>query len=61
MPMLPQNRIESLQEKRAVIASLVEKEEHATAIDTIRLRQLKKQKLQLKEIIGGIREDNVAR
>ena len=56
-----QKRIESLQEKRAYIASLVDKEEHAVAINSIRLRQLKKEKLELKEIINGIREDYAAR
>ena len=59
--MLTQKRIDSLQQKRAYLASLVEKEEHAVAIDTIRLRQLKKEKLEIKEIISGIRADNAAR
>lgn len=56
--MLSQKRLETLQSKRAFLAKKIDKEERSASIDTTMLRHLKKQKLELKEIIVGIREDS---
>lgn len=55
--MLSQKRIESLQSKKALIANRIEQEERSPSIDTTSLRHLKKQKLELTEILNGIRRD----
>lgn len=55
--MLSEKRIESLQSKKAIIARRIEQEERSPSTDTTSLRQLKKQKLELSEIINGIRHD----
>lgn len=57
--MLPQKRLEALQSKCALLAKHIDKEELSVSVDTMLLRQLKKQKLELKEIIVGIRKDKV--
>ena len=56
--MLSQKRIESLQNKKALLAHRIEQEERAASIDTTSLRHLKKQKLELSEILQGIRRDS---
>lgn len=56
--MIPQKRIESLQSKKALIARRIEEEERSPSVDQTSLRHLKKQKLELSELINGIREDN---
>lgn len=56
--MLPQERLQSLQRKRLIIASQIEEEEKSPSVDPTLLRHLKKQKLELKDIIAGIREDD---
>jgi hypothetical protein len=58
--MLPQKRLEALQSKRALIAKQIDKEESSSSVDPTLIRHLKKQKLELKEIITGIRKDIVA-
>ncbi len=55
--MLAQQRLESLQHKSALIAQRIEKEERAPAFDPIKLRDLKKQKLHIKEVIAGISKE----
>ena len=55
--MLPQKRIKSLEDKKAILARQIEDEERSPSVDTTILRHLKKQKLELNEIIQGIRED----
>lgn len=55
--MLPQKRLESLQNKSALIARRVEEEERSPSPDPTILRHLKKQKLELKEIMAGLREE----
>lgn len=55
--MLPQKRLQSLQSKRAMLAKKIEEEERSPSVDTTVLRHLKKQKLELKEIITGVRAD----
>ncbi len=56
--MIPEKRLQSLQSKSALIARRVEEEERSPSTDPTILRHLKKQKLELKEIIAGIRADN---
>lgn len=56
--MLSQKRLESLQSKRAMLARQIDKEERSVSADTTLLRHLKKQKLEIKEILDGIREDS---
>lgn len=56
--MLSQERLHSLQRKRAVIARQIEDQEKSPAVDPTLLRHLKKQKLELKDIIAGIRRDD---
>lgn len=56
--MIPENRLMSLKNKSALIAQRVEKEEKSPYPNLQALQQLKKQKLELKEIIAGIRQDS---
>lgn len=55
--MLPQERLHSLQRKRSVIAHQIEEEEKSPSMDPTLLRHLKKQKLELRDIIAGIKND----
>ena len=55
--MIPHKRLESLQSKKAFIARRIEEEERSPSADQTSLRHLKKQKLELTEIIAGIRGD----
>jgi len=55
--MLSQERLHSLQRKRAVIAQQIEEEAKSPSTDQTLLQHLKKQKLELKDIIVGIRSD----
>lgn len=59
--MLPQKRLESLQKKSALIAQRIEQQERNPSFDTTTLRQLKKQKLEIKQVIEGIAEENSPR
>jgi len=56
--MLPQKRLHALQNKKALLANQIEQEERSPSLDSTLLRHLKKQKLELSEIIQGIRKDN---
>lgn len=56
--MLAQKRLQSLQSKKELLASRIEQAERAPSIDATTLRQLKKQKLELQDIIQGIRADS---
>ena len=55
--MLSQKRLESLQSKSALLARRIEQEERSPSVDPTVLRHLKKQKLQLKDVILGIAKD----
>lgn len=55
--MIPQQRLEALQKKKNILNQLIEKEENLPSTDTTILRHMKKQKLKIKEIIQGVRED----
>ena len=58
--MIPQKRLESLQNRKSIIASRIEEEERSPSVDPTTLRHLKKQKLELTEIIRGVRNDGDA-
>jgi len=47
-----ETHVEALCKKHATIDEIIEQEEHRPAPDTIRLMNLKKQKLRLKEELG---------
>lgn len=49
-------RINALQEKHAILSSRIEEAQHSLSTTDFYLRQLKKQKLILKEEIEGIRK-----
>lgn len=55
--MLPEKRLQSLTNRKAIIAKSIEDAERSPASDATVLRHLKKQKLEIREIIAGIRED----
>jgi len=56
--MLSQQRVQSLQNKKALLDQRIEQAERAPAVDTTILRHMKKQKLEVKEILSGIRHDH---
>jgi hypothetical protein len=56
--MLSQKRLQSLQNKSALLAQRIEEVERSPSVDTTMVRHLKKQKLELKEIIEGLRQDS---
>ena len=56
--MLAQKRLQSLQSKKALLAQRIEQAERTPSIDATTLRHLKKQKLELQDIIQGIRADS---
>lgn len=55
--MLPQERLEALQRKHSMLSSLIEREEILPAANEAYVRQLKRQKLMIKDILEGIRHD----
>lgn len=55
--MLSQKRLKTLQEKKDKLASQIASEEKCPSVDTVLLRKLKKEKLQLSEVIQGIRQE----
>lgn len=55
--MMPQERLESLQRKHSMLAALIEREEHQASSDDEYIRKLKRQKLIIKDILEGVRED----
>ena len=57
--MLSQKRLVALKSKSELIAQRIEEASKSPSIDTTTLRHLKKQKLELKEIIAGIRKDEI--
>jgi hypothetical protein len=56
--MLPQKRLQSLQNKKAIIVRSIEDAERSPYQDATILRHLKKQKLEISELISGIRSDD---
>lgn len=55
--MLPRERTEALQRKHSALSSLIEREEASPAADENYLRQLKQQKLMIKDVLAGVRDD----
>ena len=55
--MLPQKRLESLQSKKAILAKRIEDAEKRPSMDSYTLRDLKRQKLELNDVIQEIRAD----
>ena len=55
--MMPQERLESLQRKHSMLDAMIEKEEHQAAVDDEYIRKLKRQKLIIKDILEGVRDD----
>lgn len=56
--MLPTQRLQSLQTKKAMIDKSILEAEKSPSTDATILRQMKKQKLEIKETIAGVRADN---
>lgn len=56
--MLPQQRLQSLQSKKALIEKSIMEAERKPSVDATFLRTMKKQKLEIKEIIDGVRSDH---
>ena len=55
--MLSQKRLETLQKKKDKIASQIDRQEKRSFVDATYLRQLKKEKLQITEVMHGIRQE----
>lgn len=55
--MLPQERLDALQRKHSMLSALIEREEHLPSANDSYIRQLKRQKLMIKDILAGIRDD----
>jgi hypothetical protein len=51
--MMDHGHIESLENKHAVLAAKVDEEEHRRHPDELKLHQLKKEKLRLKDVLTG--------
>jgi len=55
--MLPQERFESLQRKHAMLSALIEREETLPSANETYVSHLKRQKLMIKDVLAGIRDD----
>ena len=58
--MMPQERLESLQRKHSMLSALIEREESLPSANDTYVRQLKRQKLMIKDILAGVRDDLMA-
>lgn len=56
--MLPQERLDALKRKHARVSALIESEQNQPSVSALYLRQLKQQKLKLKDEIELNGEDN---
>jgi len=56
--MLAAQRLQSLQTKKALIDQSIVNAEKSPGMDTTILRKMKKEKLEIKEIIDGVRADD---
>jgi hypothetical protein len=54
---MPQERLESLQRKHSMLSALIEREESLPSANDSYIRQLKRQKLMIKDILSGVRDD----
>lgn len=57
--MLAHERSESLQRKHSMLSALIEREESLPCTNDSYVRQLKRQKLMIKDILSGVRTDLV--
>lgn len=55
--MLPRERFEALQRKHSMLSTLIEREETLPSSNESYVRQLKRQKLMIKDILAGVRTD----
>jgi hypothetical protein len=54
---MPQERLDALQRKHSMLSALIEREESLPSANDGYIRQLKRQKLMIKDILAGIRND----
>lgn len=54
---MPQERLDSLQRKHSMLSALIEREESLPSANDSYIRQLKRQKLMIKDILSGVRAD----
>jgi hypothetical protein len=54
---MPHERLESLQRKHSMLSALIEREESLPSANDSYIRQLKRQKLMIKDILTGVRDD----
>lgn len=55
--MMPQERLDALQRKHSMLSALIEREESLPSANDSYIRQLKRQKLMIKDILSGVRDD----
>ncbi len=55
--MMPQERLDALNRKHSMLSALIEREENLPSANDSYVRQLKRQKLMIKDILSGIRDD----
>jgi len=55
--MMAQERLDSLQRKHSMLSALIEREESLPSANDTYVRQLKRQKLMIKDILLGVRDD----
>lgn len=58
--MMPQERLDSLHRKHSMLSALIEREESLPSANDTYVRQLKRQKLMIKDILAGVRDDLMA-
>lgn len=58
--MMAQERLDSLQRKHSMLSALIEREESLPSANDTYVRQLKRQKLMIKDILAGVRDDLMA-
>ncbi len=54
---MPQERLDALQRKHSMLSALIEREESIPSANDSYIRQLKRQKLMIKDILSGVRDD----
>lgn len=54
---MPQERLDALQRKHSMLSALIEREESLPSANDSYIRQLKRQKLMIKDILAGVRDD----
>lgn len=54
---MPTERLDALQRKHSMLSALIEREESLPSANDSYIRQLKRQKLMIKDILSGVRDD----